>query len=154
MNAQRGSNFPIMNLHERVLSVLGCKYVDDVLIDAPYTVTREMIASLKLSLVLHGRHRDDIEDEGTWGGGVGGGREGGEGEEDPFAVPKEMKIFMEISSDCDLSVREIVSRIQKNQELFVAKYSKKKVAEDNYYNARYALEEEGNGASEVRNGEH
>lgn len=25
VNAQRGSNLPIMNLHERVLSVLGCK---------------------------------------------------------------------------------------------------------------------------------
>lgn len=25
VNQQRGSNLPIMNLHERVLSVLGCK---------------------------------------------------------------------------------------------------------------------------------
>jgi hypothetical protein len=39
VNRYRGSNMPIMNLHERVLSVLGCKYVDDVLIDAPYVMT-------------------------------------------------------------------------------------------------------------------
>ena len=39
VNRQRGSNHPIMNLHERVLSVLGCKYVDDVLIDAPKIIT-------------------------------------------------------------------------------------------------------------------
>lgn len=40
VNKYRGGNFPIMNLHERVLSVLGCKYVDDVLIDAPYLITK------------------------------------------------------------------------------------------------------------------
>lgn len=39
VNRYRGSNMPIMNLHERVLSVLGCKYVDDVLIDAPFVIT-------------------------------------------------------------------------------------------------------------------
>jgi ethanolamine-phosphate cytidylyltransferase len=40
VNTYWGSNMPIMNLHERVLSVLGCKYVDDVLIDAPYAITQ------------------------------------------------------------------------------------------------------------------
>lgn len=45
-------NLPIMNLHERVLSVLGCKHVDDVLIDAPYVVTRDMINSLNISAVV------------------------------------------------------------------------------------------------------
>ena len=44
VNKHQGSNLPIMNLHERVLSVLGCKFVDDVLIDAPYVITPEMIA--------------------------------------------------------------------------------------------------------------
>ena len=39
----------LMNLHERVLSVLGCQYVDDVLIDAPYDITPEMISRLNIS---------------------------------------------------------------------------------------------------------
>ena len=53
-NCHRGMNLPIMNLQERVLSVLGCKYVDDVLIDAPYIVNREMISSLRISKVIQG----------------------------------------------------------------------------------------------------
>lgn len=40
VNDQRGLNMPIMNLNERVLSVLGCVYVNDVLIDAPLHITR------------------------------------------------------------------------------------------------------------------
>lgn len=52
VNAQRGLNMPIMNLNERVLSVLGCAYVNDVLIDAPLRITRfvfefQMVQSLK-----------------------------------------------------------------------------------------------------------
>ena len=30
INRVRGSNYPVMNLHERVLGVLSCRYVDEV----------------------------------------------------------------------------------------------------------------------------
>lgn len=56
VNAQRGYNLPIMNMHERVLSVLGCKWTDDVLIDAPLIITKEMIQSLRIDLVVTGTY--------------------------------------------------------------------------------------------------
>ncbi|CAM9129329.1 unnamed protein product [Choristocarpus tenellus] len=59
VNAQRGLNMPIMNLNERVLSVLGCVYVNDVLIDAPLDLTREMMASLNICAVVHGTVDDN-----------------------------------------------------------------------------------------------
>ena len=59
VNKRRGGNLPLMNLHERVLSVLGCKYVNDVLIDAPSEVTPDMIASLRIKEVVHGTESDD-----------------------------------------------------------------------------------------------
>ena len=52
VNAYSGTNLPIMNLNERVLSVLGCRGVDDVLIGAPVCVTKEMIATLNISVVV------------------------------------------------------------------------------------------------------
>lgn len=58
VNMRRGGNLPLMNLHERVLSVLGCKYINDVLIDAPLEITPDMIASLKISEVVHGTESD------------------------------------------------------------------------------------------------
>ena len=30
VNSMRGQNLPIMNLHERALGVLSCRYVDEV----------------------------------------------------------------------------------------------------------------------------
>ena len=32
-----------MNLHERSLSVLACRYVDEVIIGAPWTITKDMV---------------------------------------------------------------------------------------------------------------
>lgn len=39
----RGTNFPLMNLHERSLSVLSCRYVDEVIIGAPWEVSNDMV---------------------------------------------------------------------------------------------------------------
>lgn len=67
MNKRRGGNLPLMNLHERVLSVLGCKYMNDVLIDAPLEITPDMIASLKITEVVHGTESDDSSREVSFG---------------------------------------------------------------------------------------
>lgn len=52
VNKRQGMNLPILTLQERVLSVLGCKFVDDALIDAPEDVTPDMIAFLRISTVV------------------------------------------------------------------------------------------------------
>lgn len=44
-SANRGLNHPIMHLHERSLSVLACRYVDEVIIGAPWEVTKDMVHS-------------------------------------------------------------------------------------------------------------
>lgn len=39
-----------MNLHERSLSVLGCRYVDEVIIGAPWEITKDVVKLLSSSL--------------------------------------------------------------------------------------------------------
>ena len=51
---RRGGKMPIMNMQERVLSVLGCRHVDDALIDAPWVVSTEMIESFGICVVARG----------------------------------------------------------------------------------------------------
>ncbi|GAB4853545.1 Ethanolamine-phosphate cytidylyltransferase [Ancistrocladus abbreviatus] len=48
----RGAQYPLMNLHERTLSVLACRYVDEVNIGAPWEVTKDMVCSLLLPGLL------------------------------------------------------------------------------------------------------
>jgi ethanolamine-phosphate cytidylyltransferase len=41
VNFFKGSQYPILSLHERVLMVLACKYVDDVVIGCNYQISKD-----------------------------------------------------------------------------------------------------------------
>ncbi|EFA80421.1 phosphoethanolamine-cytidyltransferase [Heterostelium album PN500] len=112
VNEQKGSNFPIMNLHERVLSVLSCRYVDEVVIGAPFNVTKEMIEGLHINTVVHG---DDpvISRDGL----------------DPYKVPKELGIYKEIKHTEGLTTTDIIRRIIDNRIQFEARNKKKEQKE-------------------------
>jgi ethanolamine-phosphate cytidylyltransferase len=130
VNRRRGSNLPLMNLHERVLSVLSCRYVDDVLIDAPSEVTPEMIASLRIAEVVHGTNSDDI-------GFVTNNNNGDELYGDRYKRPMEAGIFTMIESPSNFKLGSIVRRIRKNQDAFQAKFDRKMKAENEFYQQKY-----------------
>lgn len=50
---------PVMTMAERVQVIAACRFVDEVLPDAPLVVTREWIDEHRLDLVVHG---DDLDD--------------------------------------------------------------------------------------------
>ncbi|MCD9643090.1 hypothetical protein HAX54_030212 [Datura stramonium] len=52
VSANRGGHRPIMNLHERSLSVLACRYADEVIIGAPWEVSKDMPHAAALSISL------------------------------------------------------------------------------------------------------
>ncbi|XP_017047909.1 ethanolamine-phosphate cytidylyltransferase isoform X1 [Drosophila ficusphila] len=95
VNSYKGSNYPIMNLHERVLSVLACKFVNEVVIGAPYCVTEELLEHFKIDVVCHGRTPIALED----------------GKCDPYAIPKTRAIFELIDSGNEMTTERIVERI-------------------------------------------
>ncbi|KAF5269991.1 hypothetical protein FQR65_LT05790 [Abscondita terminalis] len=99
VNQYQGSNYPIMNLHERVLSVLACKYVSEVVIGAPYVVTRDLMEHFKVDLVIHGKTPIANDENGA----------------DPFEVPKELGKFLIIDSKNDMTTKKIVERIIRNR---------------------------------------
>ena len=51
---------PIMTLDERVAVVAACRYVDEVIPDAPYVVTSGFLAEHDIDVVVHG---DDLSDQ-------------------------------------------------------------------------------------------
>ena len=48
---------PIMTLEERVTVIAACRFVDEVVVDAPLRVTAEFLAAHDIDLVVHG---DDL----------------------------------------------------------------------------------------------
>ncbi|KAL3644243.1 Ethanolamine-phosphate cytidylyltransferase [Castilleja foliolosa] len=115
----RGSHFPLMNLHERSLSVLACRYVDEVIIGAPWEVTKDMMTTFNISLVVHGT----VAENNAFLNG----------KPDPYAVPRSMGIFQTLESPKDITTMSIARRIIANHEIYEKRNAKKEASEKKYY---------------------
>ena len=137
VNEERGCNLPLMNLHERVLSVLGCKFVDDVLIDAPQIISCKMIQSLKIDEVVHCTYNENSS--GDNGDYVCNNDDYVSSNEHPlrYQYAKEAGIFVELESPSNFNFSSIIKRIQANQVAFQTKITRKKKLEEDFYSEKY-----------------
>ncbi|XP_053960325.1 ethanolamine-phosphate cytidylyltransferase isoform X2 [Anastrepha obliqua] len=119
VNSYKGSNYPIMNLHERVLSVLACKYVNEVVIGAPYCVTEDLLDHFKIDVVCHGQTPITLEN----------------GKIDPYAVPKTRGIFTLIDSKNSMTTELIVERIISHRLEYERRNKAKEKKESEAYEA-------------------
>ena len=83
---------PILSMDERIACVAGCRYVDEVVPDAPLTVTREWIEQHEIDLVVHG---DDFPEELS---------------KLCYGIPIEMGIFRTVTYTRGISSSEIITR--------------------------------------------
>jgi ethanolamine-phosphate cytidylyltransferase len=116
-----GEQHPVMTLNERMLSVIGCKLVDDVLFDAPLQVDDDMIASLEIKVVI------TANNEPRWSRYT---------QRQTIAQNKGILKVINLAEDA-LQVEDIVGRLNANRDRYEQKYEKKKKAEDEYYDERY-----------------
>lgn len=119
VSANRGAHRPIMHLHERSLSVLACRYVDEVIIGAPWEVSKDMITTFNISLVVHGTvaENSDYQMEKC----------------NPYAVPMSMGIYRVLESPLDITTTTIIKRIVSNHEAYQKRNEKKAESERRYY---------------------
>eukprot|EP00250_Pteridium_aquilinum_P033383 c5534_g1_i1 orf=242-1549(+) len=122
VSANRGPHHPIMNLHERSLSVLACRYVDEVIIGAPWTITKDMITTFNISLVVHGTVAENVELLNE--------------EDDPYRAAKELGIFKVIESPMNTTTTTIIKRIVANHEAYKKRNDKKVESEKKYYEGK------------------
>lgn len=54
ISRSKGQNLPVMNLNERVLNVCACKWVDEVIIGAPMSVTEDLVKTWDINVVAKG----------------------------------------------------------------------------------------------------
>jgi ethanolamine-phosphate cytidylyltransferase len=112
INYWKGVNYPIMNIFERGLCVLQCRYVHAVIFGAPFTPSKAFLTSLPYgtpTVVAHGPTAFMPLDF------------------DPYATSREMGIFKEIGSHefQHVNAGEIVDRIMKSRARFEERQRKK-----------------------------
>ncbi|EUD67776.1 ethanolamine-phosphate cytidylyltransferase [Plasmodium inui San Antonio 1] len=122
----KGKYFPVVSLLERTLNVLAMKVVDDVVIGAPWLISESFIKRFQIDVVIRGTVVDYFYSSN---------------ELDPYAVPKKLNIYQELSSESGITTFEIIERIKKNQKCLMSTISKRKKKEDNIWkvNNTYVL---------------
>ncbi|RYP92051.1 hypothetical protein DL770_001829 [Monosporascus sp. CRB-9-2] len=131
INRWKGVNYPIMNIYERGLCVLQCRYINAVVFGAPFVPTKPYLTSLPWGTpdaVYHGPTSFIPL------------------ESDPYIAPREMGIFQEIARHhyADVNAGTIVQRIMKSRDMYEARQKKKGVKADieAAHKQREQLEEE------------
>lgn len=112
VNEQKGKNYPIMNLNERVLGVLSCRYVDEVVMGVPFDVSKEVIDSLRVNAVVGGKF-SNLAADGQ--------------ESTAYQVPKSLGIYHEVDSGSSLSTDVLIARVVENRLAFLKRQAEKRV---------------------------
>ena len=89
---------PVMSMRERVRVVEACRYVDEVIPDAPLEVTREWIERHRIDLVVNG---DDLDPEQ---------------EAAMYAAPASMGILRTVPYTAGISTSELLGRLRTRLE--------------------------------------
>ena len=120
INKIKGYNYPIMNILERSLVVLQCKYVSALVISAPYTPSKFYLT----------KDLGILSPEEVWHGPTKVIEADGEG--NPYADAMEMGILRTIDHHRwgDISARKIVDRILNRRLEFEERQRKKGVKSD------------------------
>ncbi|KAL8305154.1 hypothetical protein RB600_008164 [Gaeumannomyces tritici] len=131
INHWKGVNYPVMNIYERGLCVLQCRYIDAVVFGAPFTPTKSYLTSLPWGTPDAVYHGPTSFMPLTY---------------DPYTAPKEMGIYREIGGHgfADVNAATIVQRIMKSRDLYEARQKAKGMKADleKAHRQREMLEEE------------
>ncbi|GJN78536.1 hypothetical protein PLIIFM63780_002030 [Purpureocillium lilacinum] len=115
INEWKGVNYPIMNIFERGLCVLQCKYINAVVFGAPFTPTKTYLSTLPFggvpAAIYHG---PTAFMPLTY---------------DPYEAPKAMGIYREIGAHAfsEVNAGQIVQRIMRSRDMYEARQRAKGV---------------------------
>lgn len=126
VNKMKGQNYPIMSVHERVLNVLSTKWVDEVVIGAPWSVTEDMINSFNIKVVAQGT-MTKMTDFGEDAVDVAPSPAN-----DPYTVPKRLGIYKTIQSPRSLMTINVVERIIVNRMKYIKRNEVRAAKEAKY----------------------
>ena len=135
----QGVGFPVMGLFERVLNVLACKWVDEVVMGVKRSVSQDMMKTLNITAVIDSEEseRQRILKKPTQqpngsadaekGGGLTTGGLGG------YEEAKQAGVYRVIELTRDLTTMDVVDRILENKDKYERRNSKRSSQEKNYF---------------------
>lgn len=131
INHWKGLNYPIMNIFERGLCVLQCRYIHAVVFGAPFAPSRPYLEAMPMGKIAAVYHGPTAFMPSTY---------------DPYNDAKEMDILCEVESHpyAHVNAGEIVMRIMKGRQAFEERQRRKgeKAVGEEAVRQREIMEEE------------
>ncbi|KAL9132375.1 MAG: hypothetical protein Q9175_006453 [Cornicularia normoerica] len=131
INHWKGVNYPIMNIFERGLCVLQCRYVNSVIFSAPFTPSKAYLTNIPYGIPDAVYHGPTSFMPLTY---------------DPYTAAKALGIYHEIGNHDfqNVNAGEIVQRILKSREMYEDRQKAKgeKEATEEAVQRREAMEQE------------
>lgn len=114
LNEAKGLNHPIMNVYERGLCVLQCRYVNSVIFGAPYVPDKAFLSSSPWRKEVDGVGFDAVY-------------HGPAGKDEPYACAKQLGIFHRTGEHDfqDVNANNIVNRIMASREQYEERQRRK-----------------------------
>ncbi|KAI5135211.1 choline-phosphate cytidylyltransferase [Nematocida ausubeli] len=92
----------VMPMQERAESLRHCKWVDEIIKDSPWIITKEFLTENRIDWVAHDGDLYTTD-----------------GHEDAYAEVKKLGVFVETQRTEGISTSEIISRVLREYELFL-----------------------------------
>eukprot|EP00445_Apocalathium_hangoei_P012444 CAMPEP_0203869778 /NCGR_PEP_ID=MMETSP0359-20131031/17900_1 /ASSEMBLY_ACC=CAM_ASM_000338 /TAXON_ID=268821 /ORGANISM="Scrippsiella Hangoei, Strain SHTV-5" /LENGTH=473 /DNA_ID=CAMNT_0050788437 /DNA_START=18 /DNA_END=1439 /DNA_ORIENTATION=- len=127
IHRKKGRNFPLQTLHERALNILACKFVDDILLAAPWRVTADLLTTMNIAVVVTGRNN-------IYADGLAEGQPDPCGLGDPFIEARDLGKLEVLQTTCSLTMDVIAERIVENAMTYTRRQKGKEIAELDYNN--------------------
>jgi ethanolamine-phosphate cytidylyltransferase len=142
VHRNRSHGLPILNLYERALSLLSCKYVDEVIIGAPWVITEEMIRTMNITTVVDGTVSDMTNKAAheQLGWSMNDSKVSHLIDQS-VAIPRAMNILKVFESPSPLTALDIVGRIFTQRDMFQGRYDRKSKMEDAYVKNKSYVQE-------------
>ncbi|KAL8784668.1 MAG: hypothetical protein Q9213_003838 [Squamulea squamosa] len=112
INYWKGVNYPIMNIFERGLCVLQCRYINSVIFSAPFTPSKAYLTNLPFGTPHAVYHGPTTFMPLTY---------------DPYIAAKELGVYREIGNHDfqNVNAGEIVQRILRSRQMYEDRQKKK-----------------------------
>lgn len=108
INSYKGGSYPILNIVERLRSVVACRYVNAAVVDVPYKLNESILDFFKPDVVVHGANisQDFLG-------------------KNPYKLAKDRGILKIVSSGSTLTSNILMERIVENRVAFVERNKRK-----------------------------
>ena len=125
------------------LPLLPARYVDEVIIGAPWVISRELITSMNIQAVVRGTTCDLTDADGHARLGLHYDVQTAlDAREEAYSVPARLGILKTMPSPETLTALHIVSRILKQRDMFQARYTRKAASEETYIQNKQYVQEQ------------